>query len=56
LSSRIVVMTPRPGRVFADIAIDAPYPRDGSFRTSPEYAGLCRVTSQALSRAMEGAP
>jgi NitT/TauT family transport system ATP-binding protein len=54
LSSRIVVMTPRPGRVFADIAIDAPYPRDESFRTSAEYAGLCRITSQALSRAMEG--
>ncbi len=56
LSSRIVVMTPQPGRVFADIAIDVPYPRDESFRTSAEYAGLCRVTSQALSRAMEGAP
>src|SRR5262245_15234214 len=27
LSSRIVVMTPRPGRVFAELAIDAPYPR-----------------------------
>jgi NitT/TauT family transport system ATP-binding protein len=55
LSSRIVVMTPRPGRVFADLTIDAPYPRDESFRTSVEYAGLCRVVSQALSRAMEGA-
>jgi NitT/TauT family transport system ATP-binding protein len=55
LSSRIIVMTPRPGRVFADLAIDAPYPRDESFRTSAEYAGLCRVVSQALSRAMEGA-
>jgi NitT/TauT family transport system ATP-binding protein len=55
LSSRIVVMTPRPGRVYADLAIDAPYPRDESFRTSAEYAGLCRVTSQALSRAMAGA-
>jgi NitT/TauT family transport system ATP-binding protein len=55
LSSRIIVMTPRPGRVYADLAIDAPYPRDGSFRTSAEYADLCRVTSQALSRAMEGA-
>jgi NitT/TauT family transport system ATP-binding protein len=55
LSNRIVVMTPRPGRVYADLAIDAPYPRDESFRTSAEYAGLCRITSQALSRAMEGA-
>src|SRR6267142_2841106 len=26
LSNRIIVMTPRPGRVFADLAIDAPYP------------------------------
>jgi NitT/TauT family transport system ATP-binding protein len=56
LSSRIVVMTPRPGRVYADLAIDASYPRNESFRTSAEYAGLCRVTSQALSRAMESAP
>jgi NitT/TauT family transport system ATP-binding protein len=55
LSSRIIVMTPRPGRVFADLAIDAPYPRDGSFRTSAEYAGLCRIVSQALSQAMEEA-
>ena len=54
LSNRIVVMTPRPGRVFADIPIDAPYPREESFRTSPEYAGLCRRVSQALAAAMAG--
>jgi NitT/TauT family transport system ATP-binding protein len=52
LSNRIVVMTPRPGRVFAEIAIDAPYPRDESFRTSPEYAAFCRQVSQALAEAM----
>jgi NitT/TauT family transport system ATP-binding protein len=52
LSNRIVVMTPRPGRVFAEIVIDAPYPRDESFRTSPEYAGFCRRVSQALAAAM----
>ena len=52
LSNRIVVMTPRPGRVFAEIAVDAPYPRDESFRTSAEYAGYCRKTSQALAAAM----
>ena len=39
LSTRIVVMTPRPGRVFTELAIDAPYPRDARFRTSAEYAG-----------------
>jgi NitT/TauT family transport system ATP-binding protein len=52
LSQRIVVMTPRPGRVFAEIAIDAPYPRDEAFRTSAEYAGYCRLVSQALGKAM----
>jgi NitT/TauT family transport system ATP-binding protein len=51
LSQRIVVMTPRPGRIFKEIAIDAPYPRDESFRTSAEYAGLCRMVSQALAQA-----
>jgi len=56
LSSRIVVMTARPGRVFANIPIDAPYPRSEAFRTSPEYAGLCRKVSEALVAAMaEGA-
>jgi NitT/TauT family transport system ATP-binding protein len=56
LSNRIVVMTPRPGRVFADLAIDAPYPRNESFRTSPEYAALCRRVSETLSQAMEAKP
>lgn len=54
LSQRVVVMTPRPGRVFAEIAIDAPYPRGESFRTSPEYAGYCRLVSETFSRAMTG--
>ncbi|MGL5735058.1 MAG: ABC transporter ATP-binding protein, partial [Beijerinckiaceae bacterium] len=52
LSSRIIVMAARPGRVVEDVAIDAPYPRGERFRTSPEYAALCRKTSEALERAM----
>jgi NitT/TauT family transport system ATP-binding protein len=52
LSQRIVVMTPRPGRVFTELAIDAPYPRDERFRTSAEYAALCRRASEALAGAM----
>jgi NitT/TauT family transport system ATP-binding protein len=51
LSERVVVMTPRPGRVFTDLKIDAPYPRDRQFRTSPEYAALCRQVSEALADA-----
>ena len=56
LSQRIVVMTPRPGRVFAELVIDAPYPRDERFRTSAEYAGYCRTVSEALEKAMGAAP
>jgi NitT/TauT family transport system ATP-binding protein len=52
LSSRVLVMTPRPGRVFAEIDIDAPYPRAEAFRTSAEYAALCRRVSEALAQAM----
>jgi len=52
LSSRIIVMTQRPGRVHAQIAVDAPYPRSEAFRTSPEYAALCRKVSEALAEAM----
>jgi NitT/TauT family transport system ATP-binding protein len=53
LSQRIVVMTPRPGRVFAEVTIDAPYPRDERFRTSAEYAGYCRKVGEVLAAAME---
>jgi NitT/TauT family transport system ATP-binding protein len=56
LSQRIVVMTPRPGRVAAEIKIDAPYPRDERFRTSADYAGYCRQVAEALGKAMGGAP
>ncbi|MGH6684364.1 MAG: ABC transporter ATP-binding protein [Pseudolabrys sp.] len=56
LSQRIVVMTPRPGRVFTEIAIPASYPRDERFRTSAEYAGYCRQVAEALGRAMGAAP
>jgi NitT/TauT family transport system ATP-binding protein len=52
LSSRIVVMAARPGRVVADLDNPAPHPRDALFRTSAEYAHLCRVASGALHQAM----
>lgn len=53
LSSRIVVMAARPGRVVEDIAIDAPYPREEEFRTSSVYNDYCRRTSEALHGAIE---
>jgi NitT/TauT family transport system ATP-binding protein len=52
LSTRIVVMAPRPGRVVADLPIEGPWPRDEAFRTSPDYNALCRRVSAELHRAM----
>src|ERR1700691_563314 len=52
LSNRVVVMAARPGRVFTELKIDAPYPRDRDFRTSAEYAASCRRASEALAQAM----
>lgn len=52
LSNRIVVMAARPGRVYQEVAVEAGYPRDEAFRTSPDYAALCRRTSDVLGEAM----
>ena len=54
LSSRIIVMAARPGRNIGEISIDAPFPRDGEFRTSSDYANFCRRVSDMLHRAMTG--
>jgi NitT/TauT family transport system ATP-binding protein len=46
LSSRVAVISPRPGRIVADSAIDLPYPRVPTMRTSPEFnAAVGRVLS-----------
>ena len=49
LSQRVIVMTPRPGRLGAEFRIDTSEPRDEDFRTSAEYAGYCRKVSNALA-------
>ncbi|MGO4711965.1 ABC transporter ATP-binding protein [Bradyrhizobium sp. 2TAF24] len=51
LSQRVVVMTPRPGRVSAEFRVVAPEPRLEAFRTSASYAAQCREVSAALARA-----
>ena len=56
LSHRIAVLAARPGRLFHEMSIDAPYPRDESFRTSGEYAAHCRDASEALHAAMHAGP
>jgi NitT/TauT family transport system ATP-binding protein len=51
LSQRVVVMTPRPGRVAEEFAIEAAEPRGEDFRTSAGYVAHCRCVSEALARA-----
>ena len=53
LSSRIVVMAARPGRVFTEVPIDAPYPRD---QTVPHLGRICRALPPHLgsARASDG--
>ncbi|MEM6742708.1 MAG: ABC transporter ATP-binding protein [Pseudomonadota bacterium] len=56
LSDRIVVMAARPGRVIREVAVDEPYPRTETYRTSADYAAHCRAASEALAEAMGDVP
>jgi NitT/TauT family transport system ATP-binding protein len=53
LSDRILVMTPRPGRIARELAVDAPRPRGTAFRASADYARLCGEVSVALYAAAD---
>ena len=52
LSTRIAVMTPRPGRIVADLPVRLPPSRDRALRISPAYAQMCEEVSAALATAM----
>jgi NitT/TauT family transport system ATP-binding protein len=52
LSTRVVVMSPRPGRVVADMAVNLPQPRQPALRTSPEFGRVARAVSERLAEAM----
>jgi NitT/TauT family transport system ATP-binding protein len=49
LSSRIVVMSPHPGRVVAEVAVGLPYPRTAETRTDMRYYDLITQVRRALS-------
>jgi NitT/TauT family transport system ATP-binding protein len=51
LSQRVLVMGARPGRVVAEVTIDAPAPRTAAFRQSSTYLRACAELSQALESA-----
>lgn len=48
LSSRVVVMSPRPGRIAETIDIDLPYPRDDTTREQDHYYELVTDVREAL--------
>jgi NitT/TauT family transport system ATP-binding protein len=56
LSSRVLVMSARPGRIFEEVAIDEPQPRRDAFRTTEKFARLSATLSGRLAAAMEEAP
>ena len=48
LSSRIAIMSARPGRFVREVSVNAPYPRDATFRGSPEFGQAVMETVQSL--------
>jgi len=54
LSTRVVIMASRPGRIREVIPIDLPYPRDAATKTSPEFikirAGIEKVVREEFQK------
>jgi NitT/TauT family transport system ATP-binding protein len=48
LSTRVAVMSGRPGKIIADIPVPFGYPRIPELRYTPEFAALCGEVSQYL--------
>lgn len=52
LSTRIVVLTPNPGRIHAVIPVDLPWPRTAELRITPEFESLAARVSRTLREAL----
>jgi NitT/TauT family transport system ATP-binding protein len=51
LSSRVVMMAARPGRVVEQFRIDEPYPRSAEFMVSPQFSRYAKTLQDSLLRA-----
>ena len=49
LSTRVLVMSARPGRIVGELAIAEPHPRTDAFRVSERYARCCKELSEMLA-------
>jgi NitT/TauT family transport system ATP-binding protein len=48
LASRVLVMSPRPGRILAEVAVPFSYPRPAELRFEPEFASIAGQISARL--------
>ena len=55
LSSRVIMMAARPGRVVEEFHIDEPYPRSADFMVSPQFSRYAKQLQDSLLRASSGA-
>ena len=53
LSTRVVVMAARPGRVAAELTIDAPWPRNDDWRVSNAFTAEARRVSECLKETLD---
>jgi NitT/TauT family transport system ATP-binding protein/sulfonate transport system ATP-binding protein len=56
MANRVVVMSARPGRIKAEVAVDLPHPRHYRVKTTPEFAALkARLTEEIRAEAIRAA-
>jgi NitT/TauT family transport system ATP-binding protein len=55
LSSRVLVLKPRPGQVAADITLAPPLVHNADYRLTAQFSALAGEVSGALRQAVEGA-
>lgn len=53
LSDRVLVFTPRPGRIRMDLSVNLPRPRRYDMRYTPEFMALARTLRQAIVEQVE---
>lgn len=54
LSTRVLVMSRRPGRIIGEVRVDEAHPRGDDFRMSERFAAQCRKLSELLAAGSEG--